>query len=280
MTAEPSVDDQQAVAVPRRKAVRMSRPMRLLGNLLIVAGVLMLFGIGGWYAYTQWDNQQYEQRLIQKFGPASVNPPVQAAAPEPTATAQAPAPLPVLYNKDIVKGMLGIANKLPTQKDDSPPVRLVIPSVRIDSPVVPVTWNMIPSKNGGSKSEWQVANYAVGHHYGSANPGEVGNVVMSGHVDYKGQVFKDLHLANKGDEVIVYTEKGQYLYVITDMVLVLEDGAPPEAKARNAAYMNPTPDQTLTMITCWPYGIDDHRLIAIAKPYQSTLSTQSEFFIR
>ena len=44
--------------------------------------------------------------------------------------------------------------------------------------------------------------------------------------------------------------------------------------------MKPTPDQTLTLITCWPYGIDTHRLIVIAKPYQSSLSTQSEFIIR
>ena len=39
-------------------------------------------------------------------------------------------------------------------------------------------------------------------------------------------------------------------------------------------------DQTLTLITCWPYGIDTHRLIVIAKPYQSSVSAQSEFVIR
>src|SRR5687768_12574582 len=139
---------------------------------------------------------------------------------------------------------------------------------------------MLPAPGGGVKNEWQVADYAVGHHFGSSNPGEPGNVVLSGHVDYKGQVFKELHRVNKGDEVIITTEKGQFLYVVSDVVLVLEEGASDEQKARNAAYMNPTPDQTITMITCWPYGIDTHRLIVIGKPYQSTLSTQSEFTIR
>jgi len=57
-------------------------------------------------------------------------------------------------------------------------------------------------------------------------------------------------------------------------------GVSDEQKRLNAMYMDPTPDATLTMITCWPYGIDTHRLIVIAKPYQSSLTTQSEFTIR
>ena len=117
-------------------------------------------------------------------------------------------------------GVLANSGKLPTQIDDSPPITLSIPSVKIESKIVPVTWRMIPSKGGGQKSEWQVADYAVGHHAGTANPGQPGNVVLSAHVDYKGQVFKDLNKAQKGDEVIVYTQKGQYLYVVTDIVLV------------------------------------------------------------
>ena len=84
----------------------------------------------------------------------------------------------------------------------------------------------------------------------------------------------------KGDEVIVYTEKGQYIYVVTDMVIVKEEGASEAEKRRNARYMDSTPDLTLTMITCWPYGIDTHRFIAIAKPYQTSESAQSEFIIR
>jgi sortase A len=259
---------------PDNRVRRSGGAMRLVGNLLIVAGLLMLLGIGGWYGYTQWENNRYKEELASRFGPAAVDPPISTTARlEPTVTP--PPPLPSLNPLGI-----GILDKMSVQTDNSPPVRLVIPSVKIDSKVVPVSWSMIPAPGGGMKSEWQVADYAVGHHAGSANPGQVGNVVMSGHVDYRGQVFKDLDKVNKGDEVTIYTEKGQYMYVVTNMVLVKEEGVPPEQKAANAAYMNPTPDQTLTMITCWPYGIDDHRLIVIAKPYQSTVSTQSDFSIR
>lgn len=256
--------------------------MRVLGNLLIITGLLTLLGIGGWYGYTQWQNDQFIHSFAAKgykLDPTVAPTPQAVTAAAPVAPTSTPLPLLSISNPT-AKQWTGIVNQLPTEIDTSPPVRLQIPSVGIDSKIVPISWKMIPSKGGGERSEWQVADYAVGHHQGTANPGEPGNVVLSGHVDYKGQVFKDLHLVNKGDEVTVYTEKGQYLYVITDLVLVKEEGVPMEQKLRNAAYMNPTPDQTLTMITCYPYGIDDYRFIAIAKPYQSSVSTQSEFIIR
>ncbi|MEO8285707.1 MAG: sortase [Chloroflexota bacterium] len=273
-----AANELQDLKVDRKGRVRRNfSPMFLLGNLLIVGGLLLLLGIGGWYGYQAYSNDQYTKEFALEGGTFEPTPiPVVAGAEIPTPTAEPAPPPPKLPSGPNVINWQGIVQ----QVDNSPPVRLSIPSVAIDSPIVPITWAMIPSKNGGSKSEWQVADFAVGHHFGSANPGQVGNVVMSGHVDYKGSVFKDLDKAKKGDEVVVYTEKGQYLYVITDRVIVKEEGATEEQKRMNAAYMNPTPDQTLTMITCWPYGIDTHRLIVIAKPYQSNASAQAEFILR
>ncbi|MDQ6693755.1 MAG: sortase [Chloroflexota bacterium] len=258
-----------------KKARKPTPALRIVGNALIAMGLVMLLGIGGWYGFTQVSNQQFVEQATISYHHPVLDPPLDAT-PEPTQIPPPP-PLPVISG-NLAHDMGNIIPK-PVVVDDSPPVHLIIPSVKIDTNVVPVTWQMIPSK-GGEKPEWNVANYAVGHHAGTANPGQPGNVVMSGHVDYKGQVFKDLKDVHKGDEVVVQTEKGQYLYVVTDMVIVKEDGATPQEKRRNAQYMDPTADPTLTMITCWPYGIDDHRLVVIAKPYQSALSAQSEFAIR
>ncbi len=255
-------------------------PVRLIGNLLIISGLALLIGIGAWQGYTWWSNDQYLQEFVQKNGPDSVPTPIVAGevASLPTSTPVPPPPPPNLNTAPGISQWLTISSR---QIDDSPPVHLLIPSVGIDSSIVPVTWKMIPSKDGaGAKSEWQVADYAVGHHAGTANPGEVGNVVLSGHVDYRGEVFKNLHLVNKGDTVIVDTEKGQYVYVVTQLVIVQEEGVSEAQQRANASYMNPTVDQTLTMITCYPYGIDDKRLIVIAKPYQSSQSANSEFFVR
>src|SRR5688500_2697616 len=268
---EEQVGVRYLVSDKQHRARREGSALRVVGNLLIVVGLLMLLGIGGWYGFTLWDNAQFKDEFIATYGLDKFEPPIDAT-PVPT-QAPLPTPLPVLTGRNIGTEMVGIA-RVP---DTSPPVRLHIPSVSIDSSVVPIGWSMLPAPGGGVKSEWNVADYAVGHHKGSVNPGQVGNVVLSGHVDYKGQVFKDLHQVKKGDEVLLYTEKGQYIYVVTDIVIVREEGVSEEQKRANAAYMNQWKDLTLTMITCWPYGIDTHRLIVIAKPYQSALSTQSEF---
>jgi sortase A len=47
---------------------------------------------------------------------------------------------------------------------------------------------------------------------------------------------------------------------------VKERGEPVEARRQNARWMNPTEDERLTMITCWPYTSNTHRLIVVAKP--------------
>jgi sortase A len=263
------------VADTKKPARREGSALRVIGNLLITLGLMMLLGIGGWYGYTTWSNAEYLKEVETKFGPAAVEPGI-SVAPQPTSTPR-PTPLPVLSSKTSIAQEAGTVVKAP---DTSPPVRLNIPSVTIDQQVVPVGWSMIPAPGGGVKSEWNVADYAVGHHMGSANPGEIGNVVLSGHVDYKGEVFRNLHKVNKGDEVIMYTDKGQYIYVVVDLKIVREEGVSDEQKRANAAFMNPTEDRTLTMITCYPYGIDTHRLIVIAKPYESSTSTLSEFTLR
>ncbi|MGA7730216.1 MAG: sortase [Chloroflexia bacterium] len=255
-------------------------PIRFAGNLLIISGLFLLIGIGAWQGYNWWSNQQFLDNSSANGWriETTINPGEVAGAVMPTATALPQPPPPNLNSSPGITQWLTISSR---QVDNSPPVHLLIPSVGIDSEVVPVSWQMLPGKNGAdARTEWQVADYAVGHHAGSANPGQVGNVVLSGHVDYRGEVFKELHKVQKGDTVMLDTEKGQYVYIVTDLVIVKEEGVPEEQKRQNAAYMNPTPDQTLTMITCWPYGIDDHRLIVIAKPYQSSQSANSEFFVR
>ncbi|MEO5953242.1 MAG: sortase [Chloroflexia bacterium] len=278
-----NIADSQELQMDAKGRVRRSfSPVRLIGNLLIISGLALLLGIGGWQGYNWWNNQQFLQNA--KSSGVLVEPTLSVAqqsdAPVPTATAVSQPPPPDLHNPAGI-GIVPWLSVLDRPTYDSPPVRLIIPSVKIDTKIVPITWAMLPGKNGAAaQSEWQVADNAVGHHQGTANPGQTGNVVLSGHVDYRGEVFRDLKDVKKGDTVTVDTADGQYVYIVTDLVLVKEEGVSDAQKRANAAYMNRTPDQTLTMITCWPYGIDDHRLIVIAKPYQSSQSANSEFFMR
>ena len=283
-----------------RPAQPVRRPwVRQLGNALILLGLLLMVGVGGYLGIQTYTNNQIAQQINdqhQQTEGLNVLPPEPPAATDPqapaggsgaAAPAAAPAAVPAndtvrvdeapliqLNNVALGRNLVALA---PVTK---PPVRIEIPAVGILCPVVPVGWEMIPGKDGQDSSQWKVAEYAAGHHQGSANPGQIGNVVISGHVDWKGEVFKNLHNAKRGDEIHIYTDDREFLYIVQDVVLVKEDGVPDAQKRENARYMDPTPDQTLTLITCFPYGIDDHRLIVIAKPYDSGLAARPDLTVK
>jgi len=146
------------------------------------------------------------------------------------------------------------------------PTRLVIPSVGIDSKVIPVGWSVV-EKDGFQYSIWRVADYAVGWHETTALLGQPGNTVMAGHHNINGEVFRDLVNVEVGDKVIVYADNNQqFEYEIELKTIVKEKGEPAEVRQRNAEWIAPTDDERLTFVTCWPYTNNTHRVIVVAKP--------------
>jgi len=261
--------------------------MRRLGNLLIAAGLLLMVGVGAFLGIQTYTNNQTTAAIDQQheqmgnlFAPSAAGTPGQSNSGGGNLVANngavvvSDAPLANLNASPPSNSFAGVL------ANTKPPTKIVIPSVSINTGIVPVGWAMLPGKDGQQSSQWKVAEYAAGHHEGTANPGQVGNVVISGHVDWKGEVFRDLHNVQRGAEIHLYTDEREFLYIVQDVVLVLEDGAPEAQKLQNARYMDPTPDQRLTLITCYPYGIDDHRLIVIAKPYDSGLPARPDLIVR
>ncbi len=119
--------------------------------------------------------------------------------------------------------------------------------------------------NDGPLGVWDTAGTGVGHHLGSAQPGERGNVVISGHSRGQGS-FAQLADLVIGDEVVLVAEDGRsYLYRVAEVVMVSEVGASLEERRAHAQYMLPTEDARLTLITCWPPWAYTHRLIVIAR---------------
>ena len=145
------------------------------------------------------------------------------------------------------------------------PDRLVIPAVRIDSPVIPVGWRLV-EQNGQQYSIWDVADYAVGWHNSSASLGQPGNTVMAGHHNINGEVFRDLVNVEVGDEVILYRGNETRRYLVEVKTIVKEKGEPTEVRRKNAQWIAPTNDERITMVTCWPYTNNTHRVIVVAKP--------------
>ncbi len=131
---------------------------------------------------------------------------------------------------------------LPTQGPGQP-TRIVIPSIRVDSPVV-------------EGDDWEQLKKGVGHHLRTANPGERGNMVLAGHDDVYGQVFRYLQDVQLGDEILVYSGSRVFRYVATGKRII---------DPTEVSVMYPTSEPTLTLITCYPYLIDNKRIIIIGE---------------
>jgi sortase A len=121
--------------------------------------------------------------------------------------------------------------------------RISIPSIDVDVPVV-------------EGDGWEELKMGAGHRIGSANPGERGNIVISGHNDVYGEIFRPLEDVNIGDEVVVYAGDTPYRYVVVAKMVV---------EPTEVSLLETTPNATLTLITCHPYMIDTHRLVVIAE---------------
>lgn len=155
--------------------------------------------------------------------------------------------------------------------------RLVIPSIGVDSKVVEVGWEVV-EQNGQQVAVWQVAEYAVGQHRGSANPGDGDNIVMAGHVGGYGKVFKDLYYVQPGDAITVYSAGEQYLYVVQERLVVDEEGVSAEQRGANARYIESTGAEMVTLVTCWPAtGPNKYsqRVIVRATPYRVDAAGQA-----
>jgi LPXTG-site transpeptidase (sortase) family protein len=146
------------------------------------------------------------------------------------------------------------------------PVRIVIPSIDLNAPVVPapVDFETIAGKEF---LQWFVPDeFAVGWHTTSAMLGETGNTVLNGHHNVFGEVFGSLVDVTEGDMIWVESDHYRYSYQITNKMILPEKYEQLDVRMNNAQWILPTVDQRLTLISCWPYESNTHRLIIVAIP--------------
>jgi sortase A len=121
------------------------------------------------------------------------------------------------------------------------------------------------SQDGVETSIWDVPDDAAGWHQNSALPGQGGNVVLSGHHNLGAEVFRYLVDLKKGDEIILQADGRDYRYMVADHFILPERDISTEQRQQNAQWIMPTADERLTLVTCWPYNDNSHRLIVVAK---------------
>lgn len=131
---------------------------------------------------------------------------------------------------------------VPTAAPDQA-IRIQIPAINIDAPVV-------------QGDGWEQLKKGVGQNVGSANPGQTGNIILSAHNDVYGELFRYLDKLAPGDQVVLYTQQRQYIYVV-DRTAVVEPTA--------VEVMASTGSPTVTLISCYPYLVDKQRIVVFAR---------------
>ncbi len=146
------------------------------------------------------------------------------------------------------------------------PIRIVIPQIDLDAPVVESQLTPIES-DGQTYYQWQVPNgFMAGWHNSSALLGQKGNTVLNGHHNIFGELFRDLIDLEQGAEIVIYDDKRAFTYRVTEKWILPERGQPLEVRLANARWMAAANDERITLVTCWPYTDNSHRLIIVAKP--------------
>jgi sortase A len=165
--------------------------------------------------------------------PSGHTPPDSSQAAQPN-DAEIPAHLLPLYQS---MAQLPIPTPGPEQA-----VQIQIPAINVDAPVV-------------QGDNWEQLKKGVAQHTGSADPGQAGNLVLSAHDDIYGEIFRHLDQLQQGDEVVIYTATRSFTYVVASVQIV---------SPTSVEVMAQTPNPTVTLISCYPYMVDNQRIVVQA----------------
>ena len=235
---------------PDSRSPRSSRRRRWFDRLLLFVEVLAILGLAGilvnGFDLLQTLNQEVVAALHQQDTPTAT--PLITAVVLPSGHTPPSTAGGAQFNEaEIPEHLRPLVQSLANLPVPTPGPQQAI---QIDVPAIGVlNWPIVQGDG------WEQLKKGVGQHIPSANPGENGNLVLSGHDDVYGEVFRNLDKLQPGDQVVLYTMQQQYVYLVTE-IRIVEPG--------QVEVMNPTSDPTVTLISCYPYMVDNKRIVVFA----------------
>ncbi|RMG89025.1 MAG: sortase [Chloroflexi bacterium] len=194
-----------------------------------------------------------------------------ATPPQAPQTTAQPIILPETVEGEITPIDIPTADQPAPPPQGTEPSRILIPAINLDAPVGAVGLQPFIS-DGVTYYQWQVPDeYKAGWHNTSARLGEPGNTVLNGHHNIYGEVFRDLIDLEPGDTIFLFdAQQKQFTYRVTEKQILEERGQPLSVRLENAKWIAPTEDERVTLVTCWPYTDNSHRLVIVAHPVTGT----------
>lgn len=165
-------------------------------------------------------------------------------------------------------------NSVATSTQNSVPIkvennRIIIEKISVNAPIV---WNVVNEPAETAKA----LESGVIQLKNTAQPGEIGNVFITGHSsnftwsrgDYK-DVFALLDKLVVGDQIVIGYNNINYKYKVEKIFVV---------KPSETSVLNQTNDSTLTLMTCTPVGTSLKRLIVQARQISPDPSANKKRF--
>jgi sortase A len=228
-----------------------SRKRRWFDRLLLVVEVLAVIGLAGMlfngFGLLRTLNQEVVSALRQEQDTPTSTPLITAVVLPSGHTPPSAAGGAQFNEAEIPEHLRPLVQSLANLPAPTPGPQQAI---QIDIPAIGVqNWPVVQGDG------WEQLKKGVGQHIGSANPGQNGNVVLAGHDDVFGEVFRDLDKLQPGDQVILYTMQQQFIYRVTETRIV---------EPSQVEVMNSTSGPTITLISCYPYMVDKQRIVVFA----------------
>lgn len=203
--------------------------MKWLGNLLILAGLIILILIFG-----PVFKEEVEHRSNKMMG------------------------IEYLLKEDYEE-QLPVPDKFKLLEPVNRDFALVIPKININAPV-------FADIDSGNQEEYlPVLREGVAHALGSVYPGEEGNVFLFAHstdafynVGRYNAVFFLIGKLQPDDEINIYYQQKRYRYLVYEKAVVTADNLTDFLEAN-------IQEKTLTLQTCYPPGTTLRRLVVLAR---------------
>lgn len=218
-----------------------------IGRTLITLGLMMF----AFVAYQLWgtgiQTAQAQRTLSREFDELVANTPAETTTiattnTQPTTTdpVNGTAPIDTVAPTTTLAAVAPIAQPIPDAEEAV--ARLEIPRMGLNRIVV----------EGATAS---ALTKGPGHFPETPLPGQLGNAAIAGHRTTHLHPFFDIDKMQPGDEIIVTTLNGRYVYQVTGTEVVGPD---------DYAAVIPTPDRTkatLTLVSCTPRYSASNRIV-------------------
>jgi sortase A len=242
---------EKAAAVPSRSSgVWAAAAARLLGELLLTAGGILVLFIAWQLWWTNVESAATQRAAVKDFArqfSSDAPPPVGPQRNSAEAEGRPAAP------SSDTEGDYGPAPHTPEPAVGATIGVLYIPRFGADysRPVVQGTGPAVLDSLG------------IGHYGGTSMPGEIGNFAVAGHRQTHGAVLDNIDALIPGDRIYIQTREGFYAYVFRNSQVVLPDRTDVLLPVPLQPAAIPT-ESYLTMTSCNPRFGSQERFVAYA----------------